>query len=595
MEIPSRKQDKYEETLCDPCGSDGERISAEGFCTTCGDFLCADCFEVHTIPRPSRNHILLDKANMPSYKKRKPKSTCTVICGNHHDKVVDFFCPAHNTVFCTACANGSHKLCELMYIPDVADDYRDSKEFGELVVLLNRLERDIDILSAHTKTALKSLKQSGQSVLREIRQFRREFNNYLDEKERELIDVTKKMAQADSTQLQDIDDEMDRLKHKTVLFKEQLASVDTKTSDLFVTSKKIKNDVEAVFHSFIKSVEKSNNVQYTFRRAPIFRHALSPNSSFGTVDRSSETNHISYLMATLHSNPSIDLKSRKVDKLSEVDVKTTCDKVTPRITGMTLLTSNILLLVDWNNKCIKSVDTTSNKPLTGLYFYDYPWDITTVAQHQAAVTFPKAKMVQILSTKDNFKKVRSINVDGNCYGICAFEEKLILCLNNSGKVHIITLTGQVIVSVKTDNKRHISLNDPEYITIVEEFGIPVIHVSDYKKNTITKLSLEGQVLSTYTHKDWRGVDGLTAAGDGQLLICNYENDTIDVVSRGGKTIQTLLTNVHGIKKPESICFSAAQNTLYVSSFDDNTVQSYIFTLDAHQDNQVMSICIYSRT
>ena len=73
-------------------------------------------------------------------------------------------------------------------------------------------------------------------------------------------------------------------------------------------------------------------------------------------------------------------------------------------------------------------------------------------------------------------------------------------------------------------------------------------MSDWGTNTISKLSMKGKILGTYKHKNWRGINGLTCVGEGQVLVCNYGGDTVDVVSDDGKDI---VTHQHLSKNPSS--------------------------------------------
>ena len=90
-------------------------------------------------------------------------------------------------------------------------------------------------------------------------------------------------------------------------------------------------------------------------------------------------------------------------------------------------------------------------------------------------------------------------------------------------------------------------------------------MSDCGTNTITKLSVKGKILGTYKHKNRSVIYGLTCVGEGQVLVCNYGRDTVDVMSDDGKDIVTLLDSTHGIVYPRALCYCPSQATLYVSS------------------------------
>jgi len=104
-----------------------------------------------------------------------------------------------------------------------------------------------------------------------------------------------------------------------------------------------------------------------------------------------------------------------------------------------------------------------------------------------------------------------------------------------------------------------------YVTVGREKSGEMIYVSDWGTNTITKLSMKGKILGTYKHKNWSDIHGLTCVGEGQVLVCNYGGDTVDVVSDDGKDIVTLLDSTHGIERPRALCYCPSQATLYVSS------------------------------
>ena len=69
---------------CQPCLDDGNLREAVGMCIDCQDYLCAQCFKIHTLPKPMRNHQLLDKEQMlQSQIRTSPKDVCTEMCSVH--------------------------------------------------------------------------------------------------------------------------------------------------------------------------------------------------------------------------------------------------------------------------------------------------------------------------------------------------------------------------------------------------------------------------------------------------------------------------------------------------------------------------------
>lgn len=289
------KTEEHVKQLCYPCCCDGKNVPAVGFCNTCEDYLCENCFKVHKIPRPCKNHILLQMANMPQFsmERRKPKIVCSIICPDHKEKVIEFFCPAHNVVLCGVCAVSTHKACDNVYVPDIAEGYRDSTEFKTFVDSLCRLEHDLQNLSTNITETISSLAKTRETTLQEVRQFRMEINDYLEKREQELILKTKKMHEVDTDQLQEIAAETFFLKYETSDLLKQLHSKTIKISDLFVTSKLIAKQFKTLLGRYESNADKHKTIWYTFKRNQVFADLISSQADFGVVVRNCQTRLVS--------------------------------------------------------------------------------------------------------------------------------------------------------------------------------------------------------------------------------------------------------------------------------------------------------------
>ncbi|KAH3818000.1 uncharacterized protein LOC127831711 [Dreissena polymorpha] len=104
-----------EPLICQPCRDyESEFLPAEGFCVTCGENLCAVCFQHHTLPRPMRDHVLQGKDEMP--RKNSMETTDTPwkprhMCPIHDNEEITSFCNNHNMLCCKNCVSLAHELC----------------------------------------------------------------------------------------------------------------------------------------------------------------------------------------------------------------------------------------------------------------------------------------------------------------------------------------------------------------------------------------------------------------------------------------------------------------------------------------------------
>ena len=88
------------------------------------------------------------------------------------------------------------------------------------------------------------------------------------------------------------------------------------------------------------------------------------------------------------------------------------------IRGMDFLHPNILLLTDLNNQCVKRVDIDTGAFTGYLSLPAFPWDITSLGLNQAAVTLSGIQIIQVISTKPDLSRLRTITVDDDRRGIC---------------------------------------------------------------------------------------------------------------------------------------------------------------------------------
>ena len=573
MDLP-KSSEQESPPVCQLCITDGVHIEAEGYCQTCEEFLCETCYKSHTKPRPCRNHVLLNKSQMPLKQvvsqDESKQSPCTIRCTKHPEKYVEFLCQSHDFVVCGVCAILEHqKPCFLEYIPELKsiETYRESTEYGDLVKLLEALEKDVEICKADARENEESIEENIQAALDDVRTFRTEVNTYLDSREEMLMTAAKQVEEYDQSFRTNLVSSLDLLHAAIRKAKNMIFSLQNDTSNLFVASKQIRQQTSEFEKDLNKWVTQNTTPVYTFKRDEDLQRIMSSNGTLGTIERLFKAKHLP-LSVSPTMTPTLDFTKVSVTKLSDLNMKITGDRLAPMITGFTFLPPNTLIAIDCDNSALKTVDTTTNTVTSQLTFSGQPWDITLLPGDQAAVTILDKKRLQIISTKDGFSCLRSISVNGQCYGICSTNQNIIVSFTNSAMIQVMDLAGKVIHTLSTDVKGESLFITPFYVTVSKGESGEVIYVSDFGTNTITKVSMKGKVISTYKHENWGRLHGLLYVGQSQLLVSNWRGDSIDVVSEDGKHIGTLLDSTHGIKYPYALCYCASQETLYISSCDN---------------------------
>ncbi|KAH3850311.1 hypothetical protein DPMN_092720 [Dreissena polymorpha] len=197
--------------LCQSCEEYGYKYQAEGFCVTCSEFLCRRCFEIHTLPRPMRGHVLEDKDQMPKDYTRKRKVNVELeMCPFHKNEIFISFCKKHDQLCCQMCVDIAHGICDLITIDAAcADQNQKARDFVTSIVELHRkyvnlkflAEEHISEIQWYYDKAILSLKktidvmhtrdiQSMTNIVRVCEKAVKQLNGYVSE-----VDTFKKNAE----------------------------------------------------------------------------------------------------------------------------------------------------------------------------------------------------------------------------------------------------------------------------------------------------------------------------------------------------------------------------------------------------------------
>jgi hypothetical protein len=75
----------------------------------CEEELCPECTEHHTALKATRNHHVVDLKLKQSYASLIKKSS--LVCEQHKDCDVEYFCVDHDEICCRECLDKTHKSC----------------------------------------------------------------------------------------------------------------------------------------------------------------------------------------------------------------------------------------------------------------------------------------------------------------------------------------------------------------------------------------------------------------------------------------------------------------------------------------------------
>jgi len=216
-----------------------------------------------------------------------------------------------------------------------------------------------------------------------------------------------------------------------------------------------------------------------------------------------------------------DFTKVKLARQSDFKILYPTDEYNCLITDLAVLPDDLLLLADQNNKSMKLADPASGQLLDKLRLPGSPHGLCLLPGDRAAATIQTKSLIQTISVASK-KLVRQdvINVIGECFGIASVEDCFVVGLNSPAKVALVDRQESIYKSISEDSQGKTLFKHPHYICVTTETAIQVIYVSDYGTKTITRLSVELQVLQSFTDPALNEPCGLVPVGGRQLLIVN---------------------------------------------------------------------------
>ncbi|XP_045207042.2 E3 ubiquitin-protein ligase TRIM33-like [Mercenaria mercenaria] len=561
----SMSSDEYVKVYCQPCDHDGTRLPAHGYCKDCREHLCETCFVFHKRHTLSRHHTLLDKNSMPqtmsSASVHPSQPDLTKPCTKHMKKVIEFYCQNHKALLCSVCVTLEHTgtSCKVNYIPDISDQIINSKEHLDILKSLETITEQCHKKSEDVKKNTAKSNSSLTTVLADIKKFRIEINQRLDELKKQAEDAAKAIHQENNNNLKTVETTCDDVTKSVKKLSDAIKHLNTtkQTDSLFMELK--------FAEEMIKDYEKSVNQlpafdvkEYNFIPNKAISNLLDNEGSLGTFTEKS-------LKDT--SPPAVDIKSRQTSHQGEICVKTSKDKRICWIRGMTLLTPDLLIITDSFNNAIKMVNTRSQSVTDQLQLDTTPVDVTSVTDTELAVTLPNKQNIQFISVSSNKLKMKQIlKLDGKCCGISYCQGKLVVSFTTPAKLQILNTSGTILTTVIGEN----IFSKPIHVTT----NTNSIYISDWEMKTVTRLNWQGEVIGSYGGMVEPGA--ITLSDDGTVLVCDPSRNVIEEIAGDCSTGKIVLKDLNS---PHALCWCAGTSKLYFScntgvDKDNNFVQVF---------------------
>ncbi|XP_053407256.1 E3 ubiquitin-protein ligase TRIM71-like [Mercenaria mercenaria] len=551
----SNREDGKENILCQPCHGDGDNVPAEGYCETCNEYFCSSCLKFHRKQSVSKNHVIKGKHEMPMVQIQT--DPCSELCVVHKTEIVKFYCQKHNSVGCGDCMVLEHKSCKVQLVTDVSGNYGNNDELEHIKKKIEDLRKDISASKHEIKRSLQVAEEATIKIIKDINSYRREMNSYLDHVETDLIQEVEKLNANDVSQQSQFLDEC-----KTMENENKLDKYADKINQLFVTAKLARMKIEE-FRKDSENLASRFQIKICeFEPCKEMESLKRNQAQLGIIVTQTQT------FITHRKKRVVDMKAHYVKKL---DVKSTDDRYNfCQITGLAMLSSNELLLVDFQNDYVKILNVSDNTITSKYKTSGVPWDVTAINSETVAITLQDKGKILFMNNKNGLTESHSLKVRKWCRGIDHHNGVIAVSFIRPRAVQILNMKGEILHEVKDTSM----FQYPNYIAFR---GDKSIVVSDCDKHAVYELTVEGQLKATMTSEDLLYPRGLAVTSNGTVVVCGRDNSgRVSMIVPDTREILPLY--VQHVQQPVSILVCEESNKMFVcessSSNDCNYIKMY---------------------
>ncbi|XP_052801136.1 E3 ubiquitin-protein ligase TRIM71-like [Mya arenaria] len=560
---------------CSPCEKGGGHIAANSFCDNCDEYLCLSCVKVHRNMKVTQDHVVLSGDSMPYFHSpnkadgKKGLTGCTEQCPSHSNEIIKFFCSEHDSLNCRDCIVVGHQTCKIDYIPDIAEGFRQGKDFESLNTNIAKVDRDLENCDKLIETCLKTIEEEVAEELKQIREHRAEVVAYFDKREKELLAKVNDIKKINDENVQYFKKKCQVAKDQMNAIKSSLESHENNISQLFVVAKQSKRQLEEI-RTTLDDINTNMSIQTSkFVKDHETTDLMMSLTALGTIE---ENKKMPLQKPTKKGFPF------KKDSSAEILARQGKMFTPSWHSGITFLSDDKILVVDCGYGCssVRLLNTKSNKVECQLKLAYFPWESCLVTPTKAAVTLPRQATIQFIEINGDELTIQGeLKLDGDCRGVDYHDNMLYVCFKNAKKIEAMSLAGRIIHKVDNKSVGNYLFMGPLNVRIMKE-NSPCLFVVDRDSHTVVKFSLKLDVLAKYEDPILKFPHGLDVVGNGELAVCGRDTNNIVLLDTEAGTMETLLGTIDGLDKPLSVCFSRSQLKMFVGSQVNNHIKIFTF-------------------
>jgi len=273
---------------CEPCGN----VLADAYCTDCPEYFCSSCANCHEKQRMSKDHKLLRGRAMPLSQQGSSKPVSDKVrfrkCLQHPHEELKFFCEKHQDICCVACNVVLHKQCQVVYIPDVAKNYKTGPEYTQVTVDLEITQQLAAKYVGRIERKMKRVEKLEKEDITTLENYRVEIKERVDRRIDEILSQVKTLRGNDLASLNNQKGKSMNIQTIVLSAMTKLKASEDSPIELFAESKQSKDLVAQLLADLTDVKKKAVYKLYTVRKDAEFESVLMKESGLAEIEMRKE-------------------------------------------------------------------------------------------------------------------------------------------------------------------------------------------------------------------------------------------------------------------------------------------------------------------
>ncbi|XP_045210802.2 uncharacterized protein LOC123562215 [Mercenaria mercenaria] len=476
------------------------------------------------------------------------------------------YCQNHDDVGCGTCMAIDHRLCkDIFYLPEFLQINTCNTATREIQQKLDLVAKALTEHQEKFKRERERLLQSKTATLKNIKNFRKEINDRLDELEKNTVSDIEDKCKAFINETEESIRILETSKSSVKSARDKLASTGDNKLQNFVNIKKGKN----IAGNAAKSV-KASQLQTPFKDIDFtadhrLASLLEEINVFGKLEQMKVMRSENVGTVNICKNESL----LQVKGSTQCSVKVRSDNRVCKIISACTLVDGTIILSNQYNKKLKRLDSSTYTVIDYCHLPGEPWQVCSINKQQAAVSLQAKREVQFISLSSKMALTNKMKTGFECRGLSYADGNLYIsdyCLS----VYTYSLSGEKLKQFSKDQSGQKLFSDIRSLAVSEDGSN--IYVAD-RNNGLIILDNNGTVVGRFNGSQLEGAKGCYLTGRGSLLVCGCDSDNVLQFRLNGNLIGEVVKFDDIFASYQAICCNQQMSKMIIGT-DRNEIEVY---------------------